>query len=183
MNTPLFEGELIRLVSPDPDHDAETESKWTHDVEYMRLLSADPVRPLSPTLIKKKYEEAEKEKATNRYHFAIRTHTDDRLVGFVRLDHIEWNQGTCQLALGIGDSNDRGHGYGTEALKLILHYAFAELNLHRVTADTHEYNEHASHFLERAGFVVEVRRRQAIHRDGKRWDVIKLGLLREEYKP
>ena len=182
MNTPLFEGELIRLASLDPDHDAETESMWTHDVEYMRLLSADPVRPLSPALIKKKYEEAEKEKGTRRHDLAIRTRADDRLVGFVRLDHIEWNNGTSQVTLGIGDPNDRGHGYGAEALKLVLRYAFAELNLHRVTADTHEYNERALRFLERAGFVVEVRRRQAVHRDGKRWDVIKLGLLREEYK-
>jgi hypothetical protein len=97
----------------------------------MRLSSADPVRPLSPTLIKKKYEEAEKEKATNRFHFAIRTKADDRLVGFVRLDHIECNNGGGHVALGIGDANDRGHGYGAEALKLILRYAFAELNLSR----------------------------------------------------
>jgi len=58
MNTQLFEGELIRLAPPEPDRDAEIESRWTHDAEYQRLLSADPVRPLSPTLIKKKYEEA-----------------------------------------------------------------------------------------------------------------------------
>jgi len=182
MNPQLFEGELIRLASPDPDRDAETESKWTHDVEYMRLLSADPVRPLSPALIKKRYEELEKEKSNRRYDLAIRTRADDRLVGFVRLDHIEWNQGTCQLALGIGDSNDRGHGYGTEALKLILRYAFAELNLHRVAVDTYEYNEGAQRFLERAGFTLEVRRRQAVHRDGRRWDALKLGLLRQEWE-
>jgi len=182
MNTQLFEGELIRLAPPDPDRDAEVESKWTHDAEYMRLLSADPVRPLSPTLIKKKYEEVEKEKATPRYHFAIRTHTDDRLVGFVRLDHIEWNNGGGHVALGIGDLSDRGRGYGAEALKLILRYAFAELNLYRVTANTFEYNERALRFLERAGFVAEVRRRQAVHRDGKRWDAIKLGLLRDEWE-
>jgi RimJ/RimL family protein N-acetyltransferase len=48
--------------------------------------------------------------------------------------------------------------------------------------DTFEYNDRAVRFLERAGFVVEVRRRQAIHRDGKRWDALKLGLLREEWK-
>ena len=64
MSTQLFEGELIRLAPPEPDRDAEIESKWTHDTEYMRLSSADPMRPLSPTLIKKKYEEAEKEQVT-----------------------------------------------------------------------------------------------------------------------
>jgi hypothetical protein len=87
MNTQLFEGELVHLAPPDPDRDAEIESKWTHDVEYMRLLSEAPVRPLSPSLIKKKYEEAEKEKATNRFHFAVRTRADDRLVGFVKVEN------------------------------------------------------------------------------------------------
>jgi hypothetical protein len=181
MNHQLFEGELVRLAAPDPERDAETESKWTHDPETARLQSADPVRPLSPALIKKKYEEVEKEKATNRFHFAIRTRTDDRLVGFVRLDHIEWNNGTGTVTLGIGDPSDRGRGYGRETLGLILRYAFGELNLYRLTADTFEYNECALRFLECAGFHVEVRGRQAIHRDGRRWDVIKLGLLREEW--
>ena len=104
------------------------------------------------------------------------------MVGFIRLDHIEWNNGGSHMTLGIGDPNDRGRGYGTQALRLILRYAFAELNLYRVTADTFEYNERALRFLQRAGFTAEVRRRQAVHRDGRRWDVIKLGLLREEWE-
>jgi len=41
MDTQLFEGELTRLAPPDPDRDAEIESKWTHDAEYMRLSSAE----------------------------------------------------------------------------------------------------------------------------------------------
>ncbi len=55
MNVQLFEGERVRLAPHDPDKDAEIESGWTHDPEYMRLVSADPVRPLSPGQIKKKY--------------------------------------------------------------------------------------------------------------------------------
>ncbi len=58
MNVQLFEGERVRLAPHDPDKDAEVESGWTHDPEYMRLVSADLVRPLSPGQIKKKYEEA-----------------------------------------------------------------------------------------------------------------------------
>ena len=182
MDTQLFEGKLIRLAPPDPERDAEIESKWTHDVEYMRLLSDAPVRPLSPTLIKKKYEEADKDKASNRFHFAIRTQADDRLVGFVKLEGIEWNNGTGFLTLGIGDPNDRGRGYAREALALSLRYAFAELNLYRLSATTFEYNERAQRLLGQAGFQLEVRRRQAINRDGKRWDVLKYGLLREEWE-
>ena len=36
--------------------------------------------------------------------------------------------------------------------------------------------------LQRAGFTIEVRRRQAVNRDGSRWDVVVLGLLRDEWK-
>ena len=181
MDTQLFEGELIRLAPPDPEHDAEVESKWTHDVEYMRLLSDAPMRPLSPTLIKKKYEEAEKDKAGNRFHFAIRAKADDRLVGFVKLEGIEWNNSAGHLTLGIGDPSDRGRGFAREALRLSLHYAFAELNLYRLGATTLEYNERAQRLLEKAGFQLEVRRRQVVHRDGKRWGVLKYGLLRDEW--
>lgn len=181
MNTQLFDGGLVRLAPPDPEHDAEIESKWTHNAEYMRMVRDAPMRPLSPTLIKKKYEEADKEKAANRFHFAVRTKSDDRLVGFVTLEGIEWNHGTGHLALGLGDPQDHGRGYGREALALILRYAFAELNLYRLSATTFEYNARAQQFLEKAGFQLEVRRRQVIHRDGKRWDALKYGLLRDEW--
>ncbi len=181
MDTQLFDGGLVRLAPPDPEHDAEIESRWTHNAETMRVVSDAPMRPLSPALIKKKYEEAEKDKAGNRFHFAIRAKLDDRLVGFVRLEHIEWNNGGGALTLGLGDPNDWGRGYGREALALILRYAFAELNLYRLSATAVEYNARVQRLLERAGFQLEVRRRQAVHRDGQRWDVLKYGLLRDEW--
>lgn len=178
----LFESERLRLAPPDPEKDAELESKWTHDPDYQRLISAQPVRPLSPDQIKKKYEEAEKEKKHNQFVFALRTRADDRLIGFARLDHIEWNHAHGGLSLGIASPDDRRQGYGTEALRLLLRYAFDELNLHRLTITVFEYNTAALSFFEKAGFVVEVRRRQALQRDGKRWDWLHLGLLREEWE-
>jgi RimJ/RimL family protein N-acetyltransferase len=65
---------------------------------------------------------------------------------------------------------------------MLLRYAFDELNLYRLSASTVEYNTGAVRFFERAGFVVEVRRRQAIQRDGRRWDLLMLGLLRDEWQ-
>jgi len=181
---PLFEGERIRLTAFDPDRDADVESRWTHDPEYLRLLSSEPARPLSPGQVKKKYSDLEKEteKGNPCFNFAIRLRSDDRLIGFIQLQRIQWTHGTARLALGIAAPDDRGHGYGAEALRLILRYAFDELNLFRLDAITSEYNPRAIRFLERAGFVVEVRRREALNRDGQRWDVVHMGLLREEWK-
>lgn len=180
MNTQLFESELIRLDSMDAERDAEIESRWTHDPAYARLLSADPMRPRSPNQVKKRYEEMEKKE--NEYHFAIRARADDRLVGFIRLGHLEWTNGNAVLTFGIGDAADRGKGYGKEAVRLMLRYAFGELNLYRLTANVPGNNERAQRVLERAGFCVEARRREAIHRDGQRWDALVMGLLRDEWK-
>jgi len=184
MDIQLFEGELIRLALIDPEKDAETISKWTHDPEYLRLTDADPARPLAPGQVKKKLEDQDKEaeKARNQFHFAIRTKADDRLVGLASLFWIQWTHGAATLRLSIGQPEDRGRGYGRETLKMILRYAFDELNLHRVGAMVFEYNPRAVKFLEQTGFVIEVRRRQAIQRDGRRWDILMLGLLRDEWK-
>ncbi len=183
-NVPLFQGELVCLAPPEPDRDAEIESRWTHDAEYLRLLAPEPARPLAPGHIKKRHEVAEKEgdKAHHQYHFVIRARTDDRLLGFIRLEHIEWTHGAGMIRLGIGDPHERGNGYGSEALQLVVRYAFDELNLHRLTAIISDYNPGAVRFFERAGFSVEVRQRQALQRDGRRWDTLFLGLLRLEWE-
>ena len=179
----LFESHRLRLAPSDAERDADTISRWSHDLDYLRLLSADVARPLSPFQVKKQYEEWDKDAEKHpAFNFAVRLKADDRLLGFARLYRIEWTHGTASLQIGLGDRNDRGQGYGTEALGLLLRYAFNELNLYRLSAATVEYNPGAIRFLERAGFVVEVRRRQAVQRDGKRWDAVMLGLLRDEWK-
>jgi len=182
---PLFIGKHIRLAPIDHEKDAEIESKWTHDPEYLRMLGPEPVRPLSAAQIKKKYEaiEKEEEEKHNLFYFTIRTNDDqEHLVGFVRLTWVDWTNSNAFIQLGIGDSKDRHKGYGSEALALILRYTFSELNLYRLSAIIPEYNEAALALFTKAGFIEEVRRRQAIRRDGKRWDVIQMGILSEEWE-
>jgi RimJ/RimL family protein N-acetyltransferase len=180
----LFEGGSICLAPIDHDKDAEIESRWTHDPEYLRLLNTEPARPASPAQIKKRNEAIEKDAEENKnlFHFTIRMRADDRLIGFARIQWIEWTHGNGWVKMGIGSPSDRGQGYGSEALRLLLRYAFAELNLFRLSAVIPEYNPVALHMFKKAGFVEEVCRRQALNRDGRRWDLIYMGLLREEWE-
>jgi RimJ/RimL family protein N-acetyltransferase len=191
----LFEGRRICLAPLDPDNDAELESRWTHDIEYLRMLGADPARPVSPARIKKHYSEIEQDmdEKNNQYYFNIRLRQSDedrteigspsgRLLGFIRLHWISWNNGSAFVSLGIADAQERGKGYGTEALRLILRYAFAELNLFRLSVSIPEYNQVALKVFKAAGFQEEVRQRQGLHRYGRRWDLIYLGLLREAWQ-
>jgi RimJ/RimL family protein N-acetyltransferase len=184
IQTQLFEGPDIRFGPIDHDKDPEVESRWTHDSEFMRLMETGPARPLSAAILRKQYEKLEKqiEEDKNLYHFMIRLRDDERLIGKAAIERIEWANGNGFLRIGIGSAEDRCKGYGTQALRMLLRFAFAELNLFRVTANVPEYNEAAIALVQKFGFVQEVCRRQALERDGRRWDFYIFGLLSEEWQ-
>jgi RimJ/RimL family protein N-acetyltransferase len=183
IRTPLFEAHDIRLGPIDHDKDPEVESRWTQDGEFMRSLELKPVRPLAPVMIKRQYEVLEKsiEEDKNLFYFAIRARNDDRLLGKAVLEWIDWTNGNGYLRLGIGLGTDRGRGLGTQALELLLRFAFAELNLFRVTTVIPEYNRAAIALVQKFNFLEEVRRRKAILRDGQEFDLLAFGLLQSEW--
>lgn len=184
IQTQLFEARDIRLGPIDHEAHAEIESKWTHDAEFMRLMELKPVRPLSPAMVKKEYEAIEKrmEEDKNMFYFTIRTRSEDRLIGKAAIEWIDWTNGNGWIRLGLGAPEDRCKGFGSQTLSLLLHYAFAELNLYRVTAMVPEYNEGAMRLFRKFGFMEEVRRREALERDGRRWDLLTYGQLRSEWE-
>ena len=189
IQTSLYESARIHLGPIDHDKDAEIEARWTHDADYLRLRYLDPALPLSAAQLKKRYEAFEKEADEGHkcFYFTIRLRSDDpeqddRLVGFAKLYEIEWTHGVGQIGLGIGDPGDRRKGYGTDGLNLLLRYAFTELNLFRLSALIPEYNAGALRLFQKAGFIEEVRRRQALNRDGRYWDLIHVGLLQDEWQ-
>ena len=184
IQTQLFEGQDVRFGPIDHEKDPEIESKWTHDSDFMRMYETDPARPLSAAMVKKQYEKLEKEiqEEKEMYYFAIRAKEDDKLVGKAMIHRIEWSNGNGFLRFGIGSAEDRRKGYGSQALRMLLRFAFAELNMFRVSASVPEYNEAAIAISKKFGFTEEVRRRQALDRDGRRWDLIGFGLLKDEWQ-
>jgi len=184
IQTQLFEGQDVRLGPIDYEKDPEIESKWTHDSDFMRMYATDPARPMSAAMVKKQYEKLEKEieEEKNVYYFAIRTREDDKLIGKAMIHRIEWSNGNGSLRLGIGSADDHRKGYGSQTLRMLLRFAFAELNLFRMSAYVPEYNEAAIALFKKFGFVEEVRRRQALERDGCRWDMLVFGLLKDEWQ-
>jgi RimJ/RimL family protein N-acetyltransferase len=184
IQTQLFEGKDVNFGPIDHEKDPEIESKWTHDSEFMRMSENRPAQPMSAAMIKKKYEKLEKEieEEKNIYYFAIRAKTDDRLVGRASVEDIEWSNGNAVVHIDIGSAEDRRKGYGSQSMQMLLRFTFGELNLHRITARVQEYNEPAIALLKGFGFTEEVRRRQALDRDGRRWDLLVFGLLQDEWQ-
>jgi RimJ/RimL family protein N-acetyltransferase len=184
IQTQLFEGQDIRFGPIDHEKDPEIESKWTHDSDFMRMMDTAPARPLSAAMIRKQYEKLEKqiEEKKNLFHFMVRAKADDRLIGMAAFYRIEWTNSNAFLRLGIGAAEDRRKGFGTQSLQMLLRFAFAELNLFRVSAMVPEYNEAALALLQKFGFAQEVCRRKALERDGQRWDLYVFGLLSDEWQ-
>lgn len=173
---PIFTANLLRLCTPRPE-DRELLAQWSNDDSYMRLLDDDPVRPQSV----ESYD-GTLSSSNNGYYFHLRTLEDDRFIGFVVLFNIKWRNQTAELAIGIGDAAYRRKGYGSDALKLILNFGWSELNLHHVGLTVMDYNKDAIKAYERVGFVLEGTRRGVILRDGKRFDLLAYGILRNEFK-
>lgn len=180
MNANLFTGQLVRLSAMDAEASAEQFACWDRDMEYMRLLDSDPRHLLTVKQIKAEIEKEEAE--AQEIQFAIRTLADDRLIGFVDLDGITWAHGDSFVGIGIGDRAYWGKGYGTDAMRVLLRYAFTELNLYRLSLNVFSYNLRAVRAYEKVGFVIEGRQRQALRRDGQYHDLIFMGVLRDDWQ-
>ena len=182
MNEKLFRGELVRLTAQNPEADAETFAKWSRDSEYLRLAFGNTQLPRSAQQARTDMERRTGETNPHHYGLAIRTLADDTLIGFIGLMGVSGTHGDAWVYIAIGDRAYWGKGYGTDAMRVLLHYAFTELNLHRVSLGVFEYNPRAIRSYEKVGFVVEGHSREELHRDGKYWDDILMGILREDWK-
>ncbi len=175
-----FQGDLVRLTAWDPEADAEVFAGWHNNPMSARLAGWRPVLPLNTTSAKEKLEEWVKA-PPGSFYFAVRTVADDRLVGGVSLKGVSLIDEVAELGVSIFQPEDWGKGFGKEAVLLGLSYAFDELGLHRVWLTVSSFNERAIKLYEKLGFRQEGRARDHIRLDGRRWDVLYMGLLRDEF--
>lgn len=181
MNTTLFSGSFVRLTAPRSPAEAEVLAHWTHDSEFARLLDSGANRPLAAPDLIDRYTDFKPEVEPDNFLFFIRSLAEETLLGFVTLEDVSWCNRNAWVGIGVGERAYWGKGYGTEVMRLISRYAFEELDLHRLSLTVFEYNPRAIRSYQKAGFVEEGRFRGYVARDGRRWDLVFMGLLREEW--
>ncbi|WP_404456484.1 GNAT family N-acetyltransferase [Virgibacillus necropolis] len=121
---------------------------------------------------KKEYREQGKS-----YHFGIFTKESRELIGEIGLFKIE--RGPAQSGM-VGYSLDKGHngnGYMTEAIKLIVNYAFDTLSLHRIEAGVMPHNLGSIRVLKKSGFHQEGIAKKNIKINGKWQDHQMLAII------
>lgn len=175
----IFHGELVRLTVESPETFAKVQVRWYRDSELLRLADADPAYMWSEKN-RKEWIEKQDGRDANNFRFAIRTLSDDALIGEVSI-HPQWVNADAWVGIGLGEREIWGRGYGTDAMRLIVQYGFIELNLHRISLGLHSYNDRALKSYEKIGFKVEGTMRQDTLREGRRTHGIYMGILRDEW--
>lgn len=174
-----LEGNLVVLRITDPERDHAYYNAFMKDSLFMRLLDSDPI-----TYWPKKMTKEWLEKHLDDFvQFSIfPKEAPERPIGFIALEGINWINGDCWVGVGIGERDYWGKGYGTDAMNVILRFAFCQLNLHRVSLSVFDYNPRAMRSYEKAGFIREGVEPQFVERDGQRYDLVLMGILQSEWK-
>jgi len=177
----IYAGKLVRLNVIDTAEFSKAFSAWNHDSEFNRLLNMNATHPQSSNNIRLWMEKDFEDIPIGFYPFSIRTLTEDKLVGGLDIEVVNWGARDAFVAIFIGDRENWSKGYGTDAMRILLRYAFDELNLGRVSLSVFEYNPRAIRSYEKAGFRHEGRIRKILNKEGRRWDILFMGILREEW--
>jgi RimJ/RimL family protein N-acetyltransferase len=151
-----------------------------NDFQTLRTLGA----PAVPLLLEQeeKWYERQVEGAGGAAHFTIYLREAWRPVGNTSLMDIDRVNRCATFGLLIGEPDARGQGYGTEATRLMLDYAFTAQGLHSVHLEVFEYNLAGIRAYQKAGFKELGRRRQAHFMGGRLWDVVLMDCLATEFE-
>jgi RimJ/RimL family protein N-acetyltransferase len=105
----------------------------------------------------------------------------DGYIGHIRLHSLVLDDKRAALAIGIDNPSCLGKGYGTEAVKLALSYAF-RTGLHRISLRVLASNARAIACYRKCGFIEEGREREAALVGGAWQDDIVMGILDREFR-
>lgn len=178
MTRDLFEGDRVRFRAVSED-DLPLFHAWWSDPEVARLQVDTNVRLAQESTNIEMFRGWFADGPANA-GFTIVHRVRDEPIGFCNLWGASVKNRDAALAILIAEPY-WGQGLGTEALRLLVHYGFCEMNLHRLHLSVHAFNERALRAYERAGFRECGRARQALFRDGRWHDVVAMDQLQPEY--
>lgn len=165
----------LRALEPE---DYLITSQWRKDEEIQNLVGGP-----------KYFVSKEKERQwvlntindNSRMVLGICLKENDKLIGTVNIQDIDWINRSAHVPIQIGDKKYWGGGYASEARILALKFAFDERGMHRIWAVVLEHNEPSIRQCERLGFVREGILRDSVFKDGKFLNQVYLGLLKQDF--
>ena len=170
------------ILSPMKKEYIETFLKWINDPEIMQYLLL--YRPMTKEMEEEWYESLKQRENDFLFSILIPQKDDsEKLIGNCGIHRINWINRVGTAGIMIGEKEEQGKGYGTEAMRLLIDYGFSALNLNRIELKLYNYNTKAIKSYQKAGFVEEGCKRQAVWKNGKYHDLIIMSILRDEWTP
>lgn len=113
----------------------------------------------------------------DRADWAIIRAEDGAHVGEVVLNDLDEDNRSMNFRIGLAGESVWGRGYGTDATRAVVAYAFDVVGLHRLSLGVYAFNPRAQRVYEKVGFVCEGVARNALLWDGRRHDEILMAML------
>lgn len=164
------------VVRPTIFSDCELFARWETDPLVTRFFSMNSDRSYED--IVREFVSREVDETKLQYTIC----QEDQPIGRIYISRIDEESDSLDITrIYIGALDNRGKGYGEEALRLLLEYCFVNLHMERVTLDHFEGNDVAAALYRKLGFRPEGVARNACKKDGRYYDLYLLSLLRSEY--
>lgn len=152
--------------------------EWGNDPQLWRLLGGWHF-PSSKLSTQTWYEKMQGDNLNIR--LAITT-PEDGLLGLANILDIDWKNKNAFHGMMIGSPAARGKGVGVDTVMAIMRYAFDELGLQRLDGSMIEHNTGSIKlYCGKCAWKEEGRQRNWYYREGRSWDRIMVGVIREDY--
>ncbi|MCL2281512.1 MAG: GNAT family N-acetyltransferase [Dehalococcoidia bacterium] len=148
-NTPIS-GERVSL-HPKSRSDAPHDYIWSKDAELAALNGQTPLKESFVQYITQLKSADDDDHMANKW-FSIKTIAEGLHIGNCTIYNIDWDNADAQVGITIGDRRYWGQGYGEEAFKTFIRYAFHHLGMRRLHLKTLEKNQRARKCFQKCGF-------------------------------
>jgi RimJ/RimL family protein N-acetyltransferase len=175
----MLKGERVLLRSLTRE-DLPHLCKFNNDVEVELASGGDPPIPQTLARLETQFDQDTARGGRDGAGFAIEV--DHKFIGQCALFNLNETARTCELGITIGDKQYWGRGYGREAVKLLLDYAFRLRNFRKVYLTVNGDNERAYRMYRACGFLEEGRWRAHVWSAGAYTDLVCMGILRDEWQ-
>lgn len=177
--TPVIEGERIVLRYALPG-DLAAYMRFLEDREMIRLTGSGSEAVTEQAA--KDWLDRIGKLSDDRADFMIVPKGGDGIIGEVVINEYDADNRHANIRIGICGADNRGKGYGSEAMALMMRYGFEHFDLHRLELSVYDFNPRAIHVYEKLGFRREGIQRDVLYLDGRYYHSIVMSILEEEFR-
>lgn len=175
----MISGEKVYLKAIEPD-DLDALMNWRNIPEFRKHFRE--YKEIN-SVMQKKWFETTVLNDSRTIMFSVFDSTTNELLGCCGLCYINWIHRYADLSLYIGyeQSYIDDRGFAEDACKLLLHYGFNELNLHKIWSELYEFDVRKIQLYKKLGFSVDGVLRDNYFFDAKWWNSIIYSMLSTEF--